>query len=165
MRTPGSAGEEFGCSPHSLRLQPKATTITQQASLFLGRSGHQHPRFHSLWAGRSAQIKANISRTRAQRTNALFRLAAFTGHSTGRIAKSKSINVASAPRLLRHYLSVDHRDATYGGERPDIPEADRDFGAATAAFGVCHRPPIPSLTLGVTTGSTVAVHGFPHHPD
>jgi outer membrane protein, multidrug efflux system len=102
-------------------------------------------------AGQVAQIEANIPALEAQRTNALFRLAALTGHPPAEYPKAIE-SCASAPRLLRPIPIGD--GTALLRRRPDVREAERELGAATARVGIATADLYPRVTLGVTAGST-----------
>lgn len=148
-----SAGEELVVTQHSLLLQTQSTDITQR--LFL--AGRAPTLDFTRSAGQVAQIKANIPILEAQRTNALFRLAALTGHPPAEYPKSIE-SCASAPRLLRPIPIGD--GAAMLRRRPDIREAERELAAATARVGVATADLYPRVTLGVTAGSTGGVTDF-----
>jgi multidrug efflux system outer membrane protein len=144
-----SAGEELSVAQHSVMLQMQSTEITQR----LFRAGRAPSLDFTRSAGQVAQIKANIPRLEAQRTNALFRLAALTGHPPAEYPKSIE-SCASAPRLIR---TIPIGDGTaLLRRRPDVREAERELAAATARIGIATADLYPRVILGMSAGSTGA---------
>jgi outer membrane protein, multidrug efflux system len=144
-----SAGEELVVTQHSLMLQMQSTETTRR----LLQAGRAPSLDFTRSAGEVAQIKANIPTLEAQRTNALFRLAALTGHPPAEYPKAIE-SCTSAPRLLRP-IPVGDGTALLR-RRPDVREAERELAAATARIGVATADLYPRVTLGVTAGSTGA---------
>jgi outer membrane protein, multidrug efflux system len=142
-----SAGEELLVTQRSLMVQIQSTEITQR----LFQAGRAPTLDFTRSAGQVAQIKANIPILEAQRSNALFRLAALTGHPPAEYPKSIE-SCASAPRLLRPIPIGD--GAALLRRRPDVREAERELAAATARVGIAIADLYPRVTLGVAAGST-----------
>jgi len=135
---------------HSLQLQLQSTTITERlvaagraARLDLTRS-----------SGQVAQIRANIPRFEAQRTNALYRLAALTGRPPAEYPRSVE-SCSKAPRLTQP-LPVGDATAMLR-RRPDVREAERLLASATARLGIATADLYPRVTLGLSVGSTGAL--------
>jgi NodT family efflux transporter outer membrane factor (OMF) lipoprotein len=148
-----SAGEELGVTQHSLTLQMQSTEITRR----LFEAGRAPTLDFTRSAGQVAQIKANIPTLEAERTNALFRIAALTGHLPAEYPKAIE-SCARAPRLLRPIPIGD--GTALLRRRPDVREAERELAAATARIGVATAELYPRVTLSVTAGSTGATTDF-----
>jgi NodT family efflux transporter outer membrane factor (OMF) lipoprotein len=148
-----SAGEELVVVQHSLTLQVQSTEITRR----MFEVGRAPTLDFTRSAGQVAQVKANIPTLEAQRTNALFRLAALTGHPPAEYPKAIE-SCASAPHLLRPIPIGD--GTALLRRRPDVREAERELAAATARIGVATADLYPRVTLGVTAGSTGAATDF-----
>jgi multidrug efflux system outer membrane protein len=148
-----NAGEELQVTRRSLELQVQSTEITRQlveagrtSSLDLTRSSAQ-----------VAQVRANIPALEAQRTNALYRLAALTGKPPAEYPRSID-SCATAPRLQRPLPIGDA--TTLLRRRPDVREAERELAAATARIGVATADLYPRIAIGVGAGSTGATGDF-----
>jgi multidrug efflux system outer membrane protein len=148
-----SAGEELVVTQRSLMLQVQSTEITQR----LLQEGRAPALDFTRSAGQVAQVKANIPALEAQRTNALYRLAALTGHPPAEYPKSIE-SCERAPRLLKP-LSIGDGTALLR-RRPDVREAERELAAATARVGIATADLYPRVTVGVTSGSTGAITDF-----
>jgi NodT family efflux transporter outer membrane factor (OMF) lipoprotein len=148
-----SAGEELAVTRRSLALQLQSAKITQR----LVHAGRAPTLDFTRSAGQVAQIRANIPALEAQRTNALYRVAALTGHPPAEYPKSIEL-CASAPRLLRP-IPVGDGTALLR-RRPDVREAERELAAATARVGIATADLYPRVTLGAAVGSTGAITDF-----
>jgi NodT family efflux transporter outer membrane factor (OMF) lipoprotein len=145
-----SAGEQLAVTQRSLMLQMQSTKITER----LFQAGRAPTIDFTRSAGQVAQIKANIPIFEARRANALFRLAALTGHPPAEYPKSIEL-CARAPRLLRPIPIGD--GTALLRRRPDVREAEREVAAATARVGIATADLYPRVALGVTAGSTGAL--------
>jgi NodT family efflux transporter outer membrane factor (OMF) lipoprotein len=148
-----SAGEELVVTQRSLMLQMQSTEITQR----LLQAGRAPTLDFTRSAGQVAQVKANIPALEARRTNALYRLAALTGHPPADYPKSVEL-CERAPRLLQP-LPIGDGTALLR-RRPDVREAERELAAATARVGIATADLYPRVTVGVTGGSTGATTDF-----
>jgi outer membrane protein, multidrug efflux system len=148
-----SAGEELTVTQHSLTLQTQSTEITRR----LFQAGRAPSLDFTRSAGQVAQIKADIPVLEAQRTNALFRLAALTGRPPAEYPKSVELCV-SAPRLKRPIPIGD--GTALLRRRPDVRKAERELAAATARVGIATADLYPRVILGVTAGSTGGAADF-----
>jgi multidrug efflux system outer membrane protein len=152
-----NAGEELDVTRRSLQLQVQSTETTQRlveagrtSSLDLTRSSVQ-----------VAQVRANIPALEAQRTNALYRLAALTGKPPAEYPRSID-SCATAPRLRRPLPIGDA--TTLLRRRPDVRETERELAAATARIGVATADLYPRIAIGVGAGSTGATSDFLRTP-
>jgi outer membrane protein, multidrug efflux system len=148
-----SAGEELVVTRRSLALQLQSANITQR----LVRAGRAPTLDFSRSAGQVAQIRSNIPALEAQRTNALYRLAALTGRPPAEYPKSIE-SCADAPRLLQP-IPIGNGTALLR-RRPDVREAERELAAATARVGIATADLYPRVILGVTGGSTGGITDF-----
>jgi NodT family efflux transporter outer membrane factor (OMF) lipoprotein len=148
-----SAGEELEVRRRSLRIEVQIMDITHRL-VAAGRA----PKLDLVRSsGEVAQSKANIPTLEAQRTNALYRLAALTGHPPAEYPKSIE-SCASAPRLRRPIPIGD--GTALLRRRPDVREAERDLAASIARVGVATADLYPRITLGASVGSTGIINDF-----
>jgi NodT family efflux transporter outer membrane factor (OMF) lipoprotein len=148
-----SAGEELEVTRRSLQLEVQIMNITQRL-VAAGRA----PKLDLVRSsGQVAQSKANIPGLEAQRTNALYRLAALTGHPPAEYPKSIE-SCASAPRLRRPIPIGD--GTALLRRRPDVREAERDLAGSIARIGVATADFYPRITLGASVGSTGIIQDF-----
>ena len=145
-----NAAEELEVARRSLQLQVQSTEITQRL-VEAGRA----PRLDlTRSSGQVAQFKANIPALEAQRTNALYRLAALTGKPPSEYPKSAEV-CSAAPRVLHPIPVGDGMELLR--RRPDVRAGERGLAAATARIGVVTADLYPRVTLGVSAGSTGAM--------
>jgi len=145
-----NAGEQLLVARRSLQLQLRSTAVMQRL-LEAGRAPTLDLTRSSALA---AQIRANIPSLEAQRSNALYRLAALTGRLPSEYPRSVEA-CAEAPRL-RQVIPVGDGTGLLR-RRPDVREAERRLAAATARVGVATADLYPDVTLGVSAGSTGAL--------
>lgn len=152
-----NAGEQLAVARRSLQLQLHSAAITQRL-LEAGRAARLD---FTRSSGLAAQLSANLPALEAQRSNALYRLAALTGLPPAEYPRSIE-SCANAPRL--------HQPIPVGDgigllrRRPDVREAERALAAATARIGVATADLYPSVTLGVSPGSTGELADFLTNP-
>ncbi|HUA26786.1 MAG TPA: efflux transporter outer membrane subunit [Steroidobacteraceae bacterium] len=147
------AGEQLAVARHSLQLQLESTGVTQR----LVDAGRMSMLDFTRSAGLAAQIKANIPKFEARRTNALYRLAALMGRPPSEYPRAIE-SCAESPRLSRPIPVGD--GAALLRRRPDVREGERLLAAATARIGVATADLYPRVTLGVSAGSTGALADF-----
>jgi len=147
------AGEELTVAHHSLQLQLQSTAVTRR----LVAAGRAPLLDFTRSSGLAAQIRANIPKLEGQRTNALYRLAALTGRPPSEYPRSVEACAAS-PRILEPIPVGD--GVALLRRRPDVREAERRLAAATARIGFATADLYPSVTLGVSAGSTGALTDF-----
>jgi NodT family efflux transporter outer membrane factor (OMF) lipoprotein len=152
-----NAGEELEVARRSLQLQVQTTHITQRL-VEAGRA----PRLDlTRSSGQVAQFQANIPALEAQRTNALYRLAALTGKPPSEYPRSAQ-DCSAAPHLHQAIPVGDGMQLLR--RRPDVREGERALAAATARIGVVTADLYPRVTLGVSAGSTGALTDILSHP-
>ncbi len=148
-----NAGEQLTVAQHSLKLQLQSNAVTRR----LVDAGRAPLLDFTRSSGLAAQIRANIPKLEAQRTNALYRLAALTGRPPAQYPRVIE-SCSEAPRLSQPIPVGD--GAGLLKRRPDVREAERMLGAATARIGVATADLYPRVTLGVSAGSTGALTDF-----
>jgi outer membrane protein, multidrug efflux system len=151
------AGEQLATARRSLQLQVQATALMRR----LVDAGRAPVFDFTRSAALAEQIRANIPTLEAERTNALFRLAALTGRPPSEYPRSVE-SCSRAPRL-REPIPVGDGAALLR-RRPDVHEAERELAAATARIGVATADLYPTVTLGVEVGSTGAMTDFLTRP-
>ena len=144
------AGEALTVAQHSLQLQLQSATITAR----LVEAGRAARLDFTRSSGQVAQIRANIPKFEAQRTNALYRLAALTGRPPAEFPRSVE-SCLKAPRLTQP-LPVGDATAMLR-RRPDVREVERLLASATARIGVATADLYPRVTVGLSAGSTGAL--------
>lgn len=145
-----NANEQLAVARRSLQLQIDSAAVTQRL-LAAGRA----PKLdYTRSAGLAAQLKANIPAFEGQRSNALYRLAALTGRPPSEYPRTAE-SCLGAPRLGKPIPVGD--GAALLRRRPDVREAERHLGAATARIGVATADLYPRVTLGLSAGSTGAL--------
>ncbi|QCP14436.1 efflux transporter outer membrane subunit [Pseudoduganella umbonata] len=103
------------------------------------------------------QLRAAIPPLLAQTRTAQFRLAALTGRAPAEMADSE-IACTAAPRLAQPVPVGD--GAALLRRRPDIRGAERSLAGATARIGVAVSELYPSVSLGLSAGSSGALERF-----
>lgn len=94
-------------------------------------------------------LRATLPGFAAQRRVATFRLAALTGHTP---ADAPDPACDAPPRLAQAIPAGD--GAALLRRRPDIRQAERTLAAATARIGVATADLYPTISLGLSAGST-----------
>ena len=148
-----NAGEELAVARHSLQLQVRSTAVTRR----LLDAGRAPMLDFTRSSGLVEQIRSNIPKLDAQRTNAQYRLAALTGRPPAEYPRSVE-SCSEAPHSSQPIPVGD--GAGLLRRRPDVREAERLLAAATARIGVATADLYPSVTLGVSVGSTGALTDF-----
>ncbi|GGY67302.1 efflux transporter outer membrane subunit [Pseudoduganella albidiflava] len=100
------------------------------------------------------QLRAAIPPLLAQGRTARFRLAALTGRAPAEMADSE-IACTAVPRLAQPVPVGD--GAALLRRRPDLRGAERSLAAATARIGVATSELYPSVSLGLSAGSSGAL--------
>ena len=103
------------------------------------------------------QLRAALPPLQAQRRTALYRLAVLTGEVPGRLSDAIE-QCDSAPRLSSPIPVGD--GAALLRRRPDIRQAERTLAGASARIGIATADLYPSISLGLSAGSTGALAGF-----
>ena len=147
------AGEQLATARRSLQLQVQTTAVMR--SLF--DAGRAPVLDYTRSAALTEQIRANIPTLEAERSNALFRLAALTGRAPSQYPRSLG-TCSQAPRLPQPIPVGD--GAALLRRRPDVRQAERQLAAATARIGVATADLYPTVTLGLAAGSTGEITDF-----
>ena len=145
-----NTGEELTVARRSLQLQLRSAAVTQR----LLEAGRAPVLDFTRSAGLVAQLRAAIPSLEAQRSNALYTLAALTGRPPSEYPRSLE-SCIEAPRLYQPIPVGD--GAALLRRRPDVREAERRLAAATARIGVATADLYPRVALGLSAGSTGAL--------
>lgn len=143
-------GEQLSVARRSLQLQLQSADVTKR----LQEAGRAPMLDVTRSSGLAAQLKAAIPSLEAQRSNALFRLAALTGRPPSDYPRSVE-SCVEAPRL-RQPIPVGNGMGLLA-RRPDVREAERKLAAATARIGIATAELYPRVTFGMSAGSTGAL--------
>ena len=148
-----SSAAQISVAQRSLDLQREFLALTDRRI--------QGGRGSALDASRAqAQVeqqRAVLPPLLAQQRGALQRLAALTGETPAAIPAAAS-RCAAMPRLD---VPVPVGDgAALLRRRPDIRQAERGLAGATARIGVATADLYPSISLGLSAGSSGALGGF-----
>jgi multidrug efflux system outer membrane protein len=103
------------------------------------------------------QLRAAMPPLLAQTRTAQFRLAALTGRAPAEMADSE-VACSAAPRLAQAIPVGD--GATLLRRRPDVRGAERSLAGATARIGIAVSDLYPSVSLGLSAGSSGALDRF-----
>ncbi|HEX8882872.1 MAG TPA: TolC family protein, partial [Noviherbaspirillum sp.] len=103
------------------------------------------------------QLRAALPPLQAAQRGALLRLAALLDETPANLPDSAA-RCAAPPRLAFPVPVGD--GAALLRRRPDIRQAERGLAAASARIGVATADLYPSITLGLSAGSTGALAGF-----
>lgn len=148
-----SAGQQIAIAQESVELQRKFVASTAQR-VKLGRGTALD---NSRAQGQLEQLRAALPPLEAQRRTALYRLAVLTGEVPGHFPQEVA-QCAKAPQLASAIPVGD--GAALLKRRPDIRQAERVLAGATARIGVATAELYPSISLGLSAGSTGALSGF-----
>jgi len=143
-----SAGAELAVAQHTVELQDKSLSLTQRLVAAGRASAIDLPRARAL----VDQARAAIPMFEARRQADLFRLAALTGRPPAQFPAAVA-SCAAAPQLTQP-IPVGDGGAALLARRPDVRQAERTLAAATARIGVAVRALYPSVSLGMSAGST-----------
>ncbi len=143
------AGEELTAARRSLALQQQSGGLTQR----LVRAGRGTALDVTRSIAQISQFQADIPSLESQQRNALFRLAVLTGRPPADFPRDLE-GCATAPRLVTPLPVGD--GAALLKRRPDIRQAERALAAQTARIGVATADLYPSISFGVTAGTTGA---------
>ncbi len=145
-----SAGEQLAIARRSLQLQLRSAAVTHR----LLEAGRAAMTDFTRSSGLAAQLMANIPSLEAQRSNALYRLAALMGRPPAEYPRSVE-SCSETPRL-RQPIPVGDGTGLMR-RRPDVREADRQLAAAVARIGVATADLYPRVSFGLSAGSTGAL--------
>ena len=142
-----SANEELAAAQHSIALQGRSLDVVQR----LTAAGRGQALAVTRAKAQLSQVRAAAPALVAKRQAALFRLAALTGRPPAEFSKAAA-ECASPPALTRPIPVGD--GAALLSRRPDVRQAERRLHAATARIGVATAGLYPTITLGLSGGST-----------
>lgn len=146
------AGRQLEAARESLRIQERTFDLTRR--LFEGGRGTA---LDTSQAGSLLdQTRAAIPAFEAQRQTALYRLSILTGRPPADFPRAVAACVA--PPALAEPVPVGDGAALLA-RRPDIRAAERELAAATARIGVATAELYPSVSLGLSAGSTATSPG------
>jgi outer membrane protein TolC len=137
----------------SIDLQQEFVQLTER----LVRAGRGTALDTSRARGQLEQLHAVLPPLQAQHQIALYRLAVLTGEVPGALPKEIG-KCRVAPRLTTTIPVGD--GAALLRRRPDIREIERRLAAATARIGVATADLYPSVSLGLSAGSTGSLSEF-----
>lgn len=147
-----SAGRRLAVARESVAIQERTFDLTRRLQ--------QGGRGTALETGQAGslleQTRANIPLLEAERQTALFRLATLTGRPPAEFPQE--VAACSTPLALSNPIPVGS-GATLLARRPDIRAAERQLAAATARIGVATADLYPSVSLGLSAGSTATSPG------
>lgn len=104
------------------------------------------------------QTAESVPSLQAGQRNALLRLATLTGHTPA--AYDRDLESCTTPPRLTQPLPAGDGAALLR-RRPDVREAERQLGAATASIGVATAQLYPDISIGLSAGSVgAASDGF-----
>jgi outer membrane protein TolC len=104
-----------------------------------------------------AQLQAALPPLQAQHRTAHYRLAALTGLTPAEM-NMHLLTCEAAPRLTTQIPVGD--GAALLRRRPDIRQAERSLASSTARIGVATADLYPSISLGLSAGSTGLLDHF-----
>jgi multidrug efflux system outer membrane protein len=142
-----SAVRQMSVARQSVALQQKFVALTSERT----RAGRGTALDDSRAASQLAQLQAAVPPFEAQHRTAHYRLAALTGLLPGEM-NLRLLRCQAAPRLASPIPVGD--GAALLRRRPDIRQAERNLAAATARIGVATADLYPSISLGLSAGST-----------
>ncbi|MDB5915775.1 MAG: efflux transporter outer rane subunit [Massilia sp.] len=151
-----AAARQMTVAQQSVDLQAKFVELTGQRV----RGGRGTALDTSRARGLLEQLRSAIPTLRAQQRGAQFRLAALTGEVPAALSEL-STQVAQckvAPRLTSLIPVGD--GAALLRRRPDIRQAERALASASARIGVAVAELYPSISLGLSAGSTGTLAQF-----
>jgi multidrug efflux system outer membrane protein len=135
---------EMQVAQQSIGLQQKFVDLTEQRV----RAGRSTAIDSSRARTQLEQLHAALPPLQAQHRNAQYRLTALTGQ----LPASLPLACEAAPRLAAQVPVGD--GAALLRRRPDIRQAERALAAATARIGVATADLYPSISLGLSAGSS-----------
>ena len=137
------AGQSVSLQQQSLTLDEKLFKAGRGTSLDVVRS-----------RGQLAQLQAALPPLEAQRRIAMYRLTVLTGQVPEAFSKlpASVLQCKTSPQLSSTIPSGNGHDLLR--RRPDIRQAERSLAAATARIGVVTADLYPSISLGLSAGST-----------
>ncbi|HEY0062535.1 MAG TPA: efflux transporter outer membrane subunit [Telluria sp.] len=148
-----AAARQMAVAQQSVDLQQKFVSLTDTRV----RAGRGTALEISRARSQLAQLQAAVPPWQAQYRTAHYRLAALTGRAPGEM-NQHLLQCQAAPHLSAPIPVGD--GAALLRRRPDIRQAERNLAAATARIGVATADLYPSISLGVSAGSTGLLGSF-----
>jgi multidrug efflux system outer membrane protein len=148
-----SAARQITVAQQSVDLQAKFVELTGLRV----RGGRATALDTSRARGQLEQLRAAIPTLRAQQRSAQFRLAVLTGDVPAAL-DAQVAQCKVAPRLTSPIPVGD--GAALLRRRPDIRQAERALASASARIGVATAELYPSISLGLSAGSTGTLAQF-----
>lgn len=148
-----SAVRQMAVAQQSVELQQKFVALTDQRS----HAGRGTAIDGARARSQLAQLQAALPPLQAQHRTAHYRLAALTGLTPGEM-NLHLLQCQTAPRLTTQIPVGD--GAALLRRRPDIRQAERALASATARIGVATADLYPSISLGLSAGSTGLLDHF-----
>ena len=144
-----SATRQTAVAQQSVELQRQFVDLTDKRT----RAGRGTALDGTRARGQLAQLQAALPPLQAQHRTAEYRLAALTGQTP----REMDLRLAcqSAPKLATA-LPVGDGVALLR-RRPDIRQAERNLAGSTARIGLATADLYPSISLGLSAGSTGAL--------
>lgn len=141
------AARQMTVAQGSIDLQEKFVELTEQRV----RAGRGTALDSSRARGQLEQLRAGFPTLRAQQRTAQYRLAVLTGDLPATL-NAQVGQCRAAPRLASPIPVGD--GVALLRRRPDIRQAERGLAAASARIGVATADLYPSISLGLSAGST-----------
>jgi NodT family efflux transporter outer membrane factor (OMF) lipoprotein len=142
-----SAGQELATAKKSVEIQQEFVQSTEERV----RSGRGTAFDTSRVKSQLEQLKAALPPLVAQQKIAQYRLAALLGGLPGSVPD----DIAQCTKTLKISSPIPTGDgAALLKRRPDVRQAERRLAAATARIGVATADLYPSISLGLSAGST-----------
>jgi NodT family efflux transporter outer membrane factor (OMF) lipoprotein len=148
-----SAVRQMTVAQQAVDLQQKFAALTDQRT----RAGRGTAIDVSRARSQLAQLQAALPPLQAQHRTAHYRLAALTGLTPGEM-NMHLLQCQAAPRLTAQIPVGD--GAALLRRRPDIRQAERSLASASARIGVATADLYPSISLGMSAGSTGLLDHF-----
>lgn len=148
-----AAGQQILVAKRSIDLQQQFVQLTEQR-ITAGRG----TAFDSSRArSQLEQLRGNLPPLQAQQRTALYRLAILTGE----VPTAFPAGVTQCNQVPRITTTIPVGDgAALLRRRPDIRQAERSLASATARIGIATADLYPSISLGLSVGSTGLLEKF-----
>ena len=152
-----AAGQQMAVTQHSIELQQKFVDLIEQRV----RAGRGTAFDVSRSRSQLEQLHAMLPPLQAQHRTAQFRLAVLIGELPGALPPALALTIDQCRLVPRVTTPIPVGDgAALLKRRPDIREAERMLAAATARIGVVTADLYPSISLGLSVGSTGELADF-----
>ncbi len=148
-----SAGRQIEVAQHSVELQQQFVQLNEQRV----RAGRGTALDISRARSQLEQLRAAVPPLQAQQRTALYRLAVLIGETPGALPATLE-QCDNAPRLTSPIPVGD--GAALLRRRPDIRQAERALAGTVARIGVATADLYPSISIGLSAGSTGTLAGF-----